>query len=83
MFIVGVKDKLAKKFIQIVPTANLDVLKRDFKNVFSQKNNIMAEFPEDFDIYNLGSIEEESGVCTPTVDLLFNLAEIKDEVQVQ
>lgn len=82
MLIVAIKDKLAQKFVQFIPSTNLDVVKRDLKNAVKQPTSIFCTNSEDFDVYKLGDLDETSGVITPTQDMLFNLHDLKDDPQV-
>lgn len=81
MFIVAIYDTLAKKFIQFLPTASVDVLKRDLKNTVKMPNHIFATNSEDFDVYQLCEIDD-TGICLPKKELLFNMKELKDDPQV-
>lgn len=85
MLIIAIKDQIAvdTPFIQFFPAKSVDLLKRDLKNVFKQPNSVFASNPEDFDVVCIAEVDEKTGICTPKTDLLFNLAILKDEAQVQ
>lgn len=84
MLITGLYDVVAKKFIQFIPTPTGELLKRDFKNAVKQERSIYNTNAEDFEVYVLAEVDESTGACTPCdKDLLFTLASLKDDPQVQ
>lgn len=83
MLITGLYDNLAEKFVQLIPTTSIPVLKRDFKNAVQDEKSIYCKNAEDFVVYTLCVVDDESGVCTSQKELAFNLIDLKNEVQVQ
>ena len=84
MLIMALKDKVAKKFIQYVPTPSVDLLKRDLKNAVNHPGSIYNTNLEDFDCYILNEVDETTGETLSTnVDFAFNLADLKNDPQVQ
>ena len=82
MLIVGLKDKLAEKFVQFIPTPNIAILKRDFKNTM-KPGSIYHDSAEDFKCIILVEIDEVTGVALPKEELAFELDALKDDPQVQ
>ena len=82
MLITGLKDKLADKFVQFIPTLNVAILKRDFKNTM-KAGSIYYESADDFSVYILAEINDTTGQALPRHELAFELASIKDDPQVQ
>lgn len=83
MLITALYDKEAGKFVQFIPTLNLSVLKRDFKNVM-KPGQLYHESAEDFEVYQLGEFDEKSGLALSTEKILaFELSSIKNDSQVQ
>ena len=78
MLIIGLKDKLAEKFVQFIPTTNLAVLRRDFKNAM-KPGSIYHDSAEDFKCVILAEIDETTGIALPKEELAFELADIKDD----
>lgn len=84
MLITGLFDKVAKRFVQFVPTPNEGLLKRDFKNAVTQPKSIYNTNAEDFSIIQLVELDDLTGDCLSTEQkLLFTLDELKDDPQVQ
>lgn len=82
MLITGLYDKLAGKYVQFIPTINIGVLRRDFKNTM-KAGSIYYESADDFSVYILAEIDETTGQALPKHELAFELALIKDDPQVQ
>ena len=86
MSVLGIKDVLAQKFIQVIPTYNLDVTKRDLMNLVNRpSNSIFFTNPDDFRVYEIGSFDEETGALSPLAEAkpCFYLSDLKGNVQVQ
>jgi len=86
MIILGVKDALAQKFVQLIPSNNIDVTKRDLSNVVNKpSNSIFFTNPDDFRVYELGSFNEDTGALKPLAEPkpVFYLSDLKGNVQVQ
>lgn len=83
MLIVGIKDKLAEKFIQFFPTQSIAVARRDLLNAKNQKGTLFNTNPGDFDVYEVCSVDESTGIGTANCTFLFNLDEITNETEVQ
>ena len=82
MLIVGLKDKLADKFVQFIPTPSIPVLRRDFKNAM-KPGSLYHDSALDFVCIILAEIDETTGVALPKEELAFELDDIKDDPQVQ
>lgn len=82
MLITGLKDKLAGKYVQFIPTLNIDVLKRDFKNTM-KPGSIYHDSASDFIVDILCEINDETGIALPKHELAFNLYDLLDDPQVQ
>lgn len=80
---MGLFDKEAEKFTQFIPTPNVGVLKRDFKNTM-KPNNLYYEAAEDFDVYQLAELDDVEGSALSIERILaFKLIDIKNDLQVQ
>lgn len=82
MLIIGLFDKCFGKYTQFIPTPQVDVLKRDFKNTM-KPGSIYHDSAEDFKCVILVEVDEITGIALPKEELAFELAEIKDDPQVQ
>ena len=39
----------------------------------AQRDSVLSAYPEDFDVYDLGGIDLETGIITPSVTFAFHL----------
>ena len=84
MLITGLYDKVAERFVQFIPSPNVGLLKRDFKNAVNQPKSVYNTNAEDFNIVQLVELDDSTGVCLSSEQkLLFTLDELKDDPQVQ
>lgn len=79
MYLYGLKDIAANAFIQIIPHKELAVLKRSLKNaVNTPSKDVCYTNPEDFQLFQLGTLDERTGIVTSDIKLEFNLTELKN-----
>lgn len=79
MFFYGIKDTLAQAMLQLFPAKKVELVKRDLSNVVNdpQAKSNLAKNPQDFELWCLGSVNEETGEITPSLKLELNLADLK------
>ena len=77
-FLVGVKDQLAKAYIQTLVIDNPDVFKREIKNVVNTPSKSpMFTDAEDFQCDLLCEVDELTGKVTSNKKKLFDFASLK------
>lgn len=64
MYIYGLRDRKRAKYNFIFTDASDDSAKRTFDTACNQPNTIMGMYPTDFELFNLGELDENSGVIT-------------------
>ena len=66
MFFYGIKDTLAQAMLQLFPAQKVELVKRDLSNVVNdpQAKSNLAKNPQDFELWCLGSVNEETGAIT-------------------
>lgn len=64
--IVAVYDKKAESFNPIYTSKNEAVAVRDFSQGCIDKESNLSKYPEDYALYKLGTVEEDTGIITPT-----------------
>lgn len=82
MFLYGIKDVVAQAIIQVFPAKTLALVKRDLSSVVNDSNakNQLARNSQDFQLFTLAEINEESGEVTPKLHFELNLADLKTNV---
>ena len=78
MTLYAIKDDLAQGFIQYMPGKELATLRRGLMNVVNSNDskNLMCTNPEDFSLYKLGDINDETGELTSDVKFEFRLSDL-------
>ena len=73
MFIYAIKDDCSQTFQQLMPAKEVSLVRRGLVNVVNSgnKQNLMVTNPEDFSLYQLGTLDELTGEITS--DLKFEL----------
>lgn len=74
MKLYSVKDLKSARFGNPFSSFNDEVAIRDFTTLCKDKNpnNLCGIYPEDFDLYCVGSFDEDTGAITPGVLFLVN-----------
>lgn len=63
MKLFGIFDKKVGEYqARLMVTTNEAVLARGMKNAFQKGRDAEADYPEDFDVYELGSLDMRTGV---------------------
>ena len=70
MILYTVKDNKSGKFDRPFPMVNDQVALRGFKTLCSDTNTECGKYPEDFEIYRIGVLDEDTGIVTPDVTFL-------------
>lgn len=78
--IVGIKDEKMGCFLQVYVQRNLSVAIRGFSEI-CQKNENIKNYPNDFNFYCLGDINEENGDILPTPTGAQLISKAKDFIQ--
>lgn len=77
----GIKDVVAQAFINLTPSKSLELIKRELSNVVNTPSkNLLFTNVEDFQLFQLGSYDEETGDITKDQKFLLNLSELKINV---
>lgn len=62
MFLVGIFDRKSQSFISLEPTPAIGVAARQFGEVVNKPSeNPIYKWPEDFELYELGEWDSETG----------------------
>lgn len=62
--VYAIVDKKVNAFNSPIVTANDDVMKRMVHDTIMQGDSLLAKYPSDFDLYDLGEFDNESGKFT-------------------
>lgn len=79
--IMAIKDVKMGKMCQPFFTQNVEVAKRMVKSTISidKENNNLYKYPEDFQLFKLGTFNEEEGTIESKVEFITNITELKGE----
>lgn len=73
-------DKKSKNFLQLQVYQNEPVATRQFALLIEDETTLMNKYPEDFDLYELGTYDSETGLIEPNKvpNLVITGADIED-----
>lgn len=73
-------DKKSKNFLQLQVHQNEPVAMRQFALLIEDDTTLMHKFPEDFDLYEVGTYDSVSGSIEPNAvpELIITGVDIKD-----
>lgn len=63
--IFSVRDTKGNRYNNPFFEPNVEVAKRTFERIVLDSQTVVAQFPEDFDLYHLGTIDTISGKILP------------------
>ena len=72
MRLYAVKDIKAGKFDRPFPMINDQVCMRSFRIMCNNKDTEFGQYPEDYDLYLVGELNEDTGVLTSNVQFIIN-----------
>ena len=81
--IFALYDRVATSFLSLIPTDNVEVLKREYTNIVNEigSRNPIKVNAKDLDLYELGSFDVETGDIAPCKKFIMAIGElIKNEV---
>lgn len=79
MILFGIKDK-GLGFCEIFPADNKYAAMRYFNDsVNSGRQTLLANHPEDFSLYSLGTFDQNTGEVTPKVEFIEEAITMKKE----
>lgn len=70
MILYAIKDNKSGKFDRPFPMINDQVAIRGFKTIVNDKNTEPGKYPEDFELYKVGEMSEDTGVVVSDVVFL-------------
>lgn len=79
MEIFAIKDDKTGSYSRPTYAVNQGACIRDMKILVNgdDQGNLISQYPEDFNLYRLGSFDQETGVITPKVEFILCLGELK------
>lgn len=82
MMLYSIKDAKSGNFANPFSSYNDQVAVRDFKILCKDKNpnNLVGAYPEDFDLFRVGSFDDKTGEIVPCCEFISNgssLVEVK------
>lgn len=73
----SIKDNVSGHFGPLVTSENDVAVLRDLRYVISDKTTKFNKFPEDFDLWHMGDLDDESGIFTSDPYFITSLMGIK------
>ena len=61
LYLYSVKDKVANVYVEVITAVNHLVARRNFYSAGSVPGSQIARFPNDFELYCVGSFENDTG----------------------
>lgn len=65
MRIFSIYDAKAKFFTQTIADKNSASAERNFKTAVNNKDTDFSRYPEDYQLFELGSFDNETGILSP------------------
>ena len=80
MYLISIFDKNLESWSNPYCYKSEKQVMRDMQLMLKtgDKNSLMVNFPEQFDVYIIGSFDENTGIIEPGIKLLFPLASLKE-----
>lgn len=71
-------DRKLREYGALLLEKNIESMRRSLYNGLSGSGSLQEKYPDDFDLYEVGSFETETGVLVPSVPpvLVLNLSEL-------
>lgn len=64
LYLYSVKDKVANVYVEVMTAVNNLVARRNFYSAATVSGSQISRFPNDFELYCIGSFDNDSGVIT-------------------
>lgn len=78
--IYGIKDLRASLFLdQLITEHNAQTAIRTVKDIVNAPNSVLGKYPEDYQLFEIATIETGTGVMTPTNILVIDIKDLKDD----
>ena len=77
MELYSVKDTKLGSFAQAFNAPNEAIAKRMVQSTVNAKGNQINEYPEDFQLFKLGSYDDQTGELTSDVKFILNVIDLK------
>lgn len=77
MNLFSIKDAKSGSFGAPFAAPNGGAATRTVSMAMEDKTSLLARFPGDFELWQMGSLDETSGVITSSLDFVVNLATLK------
>ena len=79
MKLYAFKDVKAASFIEIFPAKNQYTALRSVSGIVNEagEKTLFAKYPEDFQLFYLGEMDEDTGLITPKVEFIENFLALK------
>lgn len=78
MRLYSVKDVKAASYFRPFPSVNDQVAIRDLKTLVNTNESEVAKYPEDYELWFLGELDEKNGSISSTPEFLVNCADLKE-----
>jgi len=80
MNVYAIFDRKAQKYGPIQLELNHFTVQRALSQVVNGDPNqsLLAKFTEDYDLYQVGSYDDQTGILTSKIEFVCNLIQIKD-----
>lgn len=76
--LMSIKDSKTGVFSQPQLVVNENVAIRNVSIVLKDERSILSQCPNDFDLFIIGSFDDETGVVSSDIKLITNLGALKD-----
>nr|QXN72800.1 MAG: nonstructural protein [Microvirus sp.] len=78
--IYALRDIRTDAYMRPIFLQNQSVLERSLYDALSDENSLLSSHPEDYQVYKLGSFDEQTGKISPIApEHLFNVINLKGE----
>ena len=78
MRLYSIKDVKAASFDRPFPMPNDNVAIRSVKTLVNEPSQDLCKYPEDFELWYLGELDQATGLLIPGANFLINCIELKE-----
>lgn len=76
-------DRKLREYGAPVISKNEETMRRALVTELKGSNSMPDKYPEDFDLYELGTLDQDTGAIAPRVALIANLSDILKTTEVK
>lgn len=78
--IYGIKDLRASLFLdQLITEHNAQTAIRTVKDIVNAPNSVLGKYPEDYQLFEVATYENSTGVLNPTNTLVIDIKDLKED----